>query len=330
MLIGDNTQAVLEDLYYEAAWLGTAVARHQLGDIQKAAFGIDWSKWKPGDPSAARLLLEDVSSPGLKGLLAKARVTIKGINDTRLSRLGTVLRNALERGDSGDATAKAIQAELGSTEAWADVVARTETRRAVTASSVDYYREASLEQKEWLTSGSAVDECLEFEGMGPIPLDADWDGNDGPPAHPNCLCVVMPVIPKSVVGTLLKAGRNVIGDALDALAALPDVEPGRLAVPWPVMNRPKLKDEVWADSTIEAVDIDSLYASQDTIARERVEFYIKHPGSIEENRRAFANVYVVEVGGSPRNVIVDGHHRLAALWLLGANLANVWYLEEGA
>ena len=135
---------------------------------------------------------------------------------------------------------------------------------------------------------------------------------------------------KSVTGDLLKAGRNVIGDALAALDNMPDIEPGYLAAPWPVMGKLGLKDEVWEDSTIKAVDIESLYATQELISRERVEYYVKNPGAIEEGRRAFANVYAKQVGDTPRNVIVDGHHRLAALWLLGADIANVWFLEEGA
>jgi hypothetical protein len=50
---------------------------------------------------------------------------------------------------------------------------------------------------------------------------------------------------------------------------------------------------------------------------------VKNPGAMEEGRRAFANVY--DSGG--RLAIVDGHHRLAALWLLGADDALVWMLR---
>ena len=132
-----------------------------------------------------------------------------------------------------------------------------------------------------------------------------------------------------ITGRLLKAGRNVIDVALERLADLTDAKPGYIEVPWPVTNRPKLKDTDWEQSVIEAVDIDNLLASQDMISRERVEFYIKNPGAIEEGRRAYANVYGRLLGDDREFVIVDGHHRLAALWLLGADMANVWYLKEG-
>jgi len=329
-VVGAKTEAVLRDLYYESTWLGYCVARHQLKDYEKAAVGsVDWDGWVPGDPTTARLLLQGENTPGLRGLLSKANITIKGINETRLSELSTVLREAIDAGSSIATTAKAIQERVRNNSAWAEVVARTETRRAVTTSSIDYYRNADVQMKEWLTSGSAVDECKEFQDMGPIPLDADWDGNDGPPAHPNCLCVVLPVIQKGAVTTINKAGRNVIDDALERLAGMPDIKPGYLEVPWPVAERPKLMDTDWEESVIEAVEIDGLFASQDMIRRERVEFYIKNPGAIEEGRRAYANVYGKLVGDERDLVIVDGHHRLAALWLLGADMANVWYLEEG-
>jgi hypothetical protein len=131
---------------------------------------------------------------------------------------------------------------------------------------------------------------------------------------------------KTISALLIKASRNVIQDALDRLAGIPRVDNKHIAVPWPVAERPKLEPEQWAESVIESVMLENLYASQQLLNANRVEYYVKYPGAIEEGRRAFANVY--DTNG--RLVIVDGHHRLAALWLLGADMANVWYLENDA
>ena len=125
--------------------------------------------------------------------------------------------------------------------------------------------------------------------------------------------------PKSIT----KAGRNEVDAALIALDEIPDVEPGEIAVPWVITNRPKLDDEEWRESVIKSVPIMTLLASQPRLTRERVEFFILNPGAIEEGRRALPNVY----HRGNEWVIVDGHHRLAALWLLGADHANVWLLE---
>lgn len=129
---------------------------------------------------------------------------------------------------------------------------------------------------------------------------------------------------KATDADITKAGRNVIDDALNALNKIPMVDDQHIAVPWPIDKRPKLNPEVWVDSEISAVTISRLVASQKLLTKSRVAFYIKNPGAIEQNRRAFANVYASD----SRNVIVDGHHRLAAFWLLGAEVANVWFLEE--
>lgn len=128
---------------------------------------------------------------------------------------------------------------------------------------------------------------------------------------------------KSDISSLTKAGRNEVDAALQALDKIPDVEPGEIASPWVITRRPKLDNEEWRASVIKSVPITMLLASQPRLTRERVEHFILNPGSIEQGRRALPNVY----DHGNEQVIVDGHHRLAALWLLGADHANVWLLE---
>jgi len=123
---------------------------------------------------------------------------------------------------------------------------------------------------------------------------------------------------------LVKAGRDQVDRALQYLDELPDVEPGLLGSPWPVSSRPKLEDEAWRESVIVAVEISELTATQQYLKRARVEYYVMNPGAIEPGKRALANVY----DDGSELLIVDGHHRLAAWWILGVNLANVWMLHE--
>ena len=129
----------------------------------------------------------------------------------------------------------------------------------------------------------------------------------------------------NVIAEIHKAGRAAINNALRDLDAIPMLDDKHISVPWQrIVKRPKLDPEVWVDSEITAVTISDLCASQTLLTKERVEFYIMNPGAIEEGRRAFANVYAT----GNRNVIIDGHHRLSAFWLLGAEVANVWFLED--
>ncbi len=135
---------------------------------------------------------------------------------------------------------------------------------------------------------------------------------------------ILDLSPSPSTSALVKAGRNVIAEALQLLDDLPDSEPGLIAVPWPVSPRPELDPTVWEESVIQDVKVADLVATQKLMNRDRVEFYVKNPGAIEENRRAYANVYATD----SELLIVDGHHRLAALWLLGAGVANVWALKK--
>jgi hypothetical protein len=126
----------------------------------------------------------------------------------------------------------------------------------------------------------------------------------------------------SVTAGLVK-GRNAVALALTALDAMPRTN-GKIPTPWPIGELPTLDPEAWEASKIETVPIAGLTATQRTLNVERVREYVQNPGRIDENRRALANVYA----NSDGLMIVDGHHRLAALWLLGADNANVWFLGE--
>lgn len=123
---------------------------------------------------------------------------------------------------------------------------------------------------------------------------------------------------------IVKAARNRVKEALDALDEIDMADDKHIKVPWEITPRPKLDSEVWSDSAIVSVKIEDLFASQRLLKKKRVDEFIRTQGAPEEGHRALANVYAID----GRNVIVDGHHRLAALWLLGAEVANVWYLED--
>lgn len=201
LLRGESVR-ILEDLYFEAGWLGWCTAAFLISEARgrrkapDVAARVDWGGWVPGDADAARKLLGDKDIPGLQDLLDKRSVTIKGIEDTRYKDLASILARGVANGDSMETVAGEIVDYLKVDADWADTVARTETRSAVTQASLDSYRDASISQKEWLTAwDEACDICSDAQAMGPVPIDEDFgEAGDGPPGHPNCLCVVLPVI----------------------------------------------------------------------------------------------------------------------------------------
>lgn len=78
----------------------------------------------------------------------------------------------------------------------AETIARTETAFADVQGNLIAYKESGVVAgKEWVAEPDCCDICAENERQGVIGLnDSFQDGTDGPPAHPNCLCDVYPVL----------------------------------------------------------------------------------------------------------------------------------------
>lgn len=128
---------------------------------------------------------------------------------------------------------------------------------------------------------------------------------------------------KAVEPDVVKVRRRAVDDALDRLSAIPDAEPGRIAVPWLTAPRPKVPTEAWAHSDLFLYLIEELTATQEFLTRENVIWHLEHLGQVGEGRNANPNILVAD--GIP--LIYDGHHRLAALWLLGVAATNCWTLN---
>lgn len=81
------------------------------------------------------------------------------------------------------------------TDAWSNVVARTELSRAQNLGAVSLYRDAGIEKVMWVTTQGAnvCDICEPADGEV-MPLGDVFDSVDvdAPPAHPNCCCALMP------------------------------------------------------------------------------------------------------------------------------------------
>lgn len=79
----------------------------------------------------------------------------------------------------------------------ADMIARTETRLADSRGQVEGWKASGVvAQKVWLISNDGCcDDCQDNSDEGPIDIDDDFpSGDDSPPAHPNCKCVVAPIV----------------------------------------------------------------------------------------------------------------------------------------
>lgn len=190
----------LRILYADGYLLGqdvgmSAIARARISKAPtlrqlRRAIGINWSKWRPGNRSAALL----VQTPrGLANLLDRSGVVIQGVNGTTLDRIGTVLARALASGWSPSEIRDDLEDLLDDPER-ALSIAQTETSRAVSVANRELYEESGVELVEWLTA-EPCDICEENEDASPIQIGAVFPSGDyEPPAHPNCRCDLAPYV----------------------------------------------------------------------------------------------------------------------------------------
>ena len=126
-------------------------------------------------------------------------------------------------------------------------------------------------------------------------------------------------------------GPNEVVTALSRLAILPN--PNEPAMQdnkrfvesfWEQVPIPTIDPNIWDTAQAEVVTLSELKGTDPYLKRSKIE---KHIVSMGQALTPFMSLpYVVEYDGSL--IIVDGHHRLAALWLLGVDRAPVWLAKE--
>ena len=90
--------------------------------------------------------------------------------------------------------------------------------------------------------------------------------------------------------------------------------------PWQVVPVPTINPNLWDDALIKLWDLDELYGTDTWLKRKNVKRHIELMGQAMTPYRSFALVAVVD--GKP--IIIDGHHRLFASWLLGEDSAPAY------
>jgi hypothetical protein len=93
--------------------------------------------------------------------------------------------------------------------------------------------------------------------------------------------------------------------------------------PWRVVPTPTVDPALWDGAKVDLLDLNDLYATDPFMRRKNVAKHIESLGQSLLRFRSYAMVANVE----GRSVIIDGHHRLFALWLLGHDVAPVYRIE---
>ena len=125
-------------------------------------------------------------------------------------------------------------------------------------------------------------------------------------------------------------------DALSRLAILPNAAGDHpasdnpeeiadsVASPWPIVetengNYP-VNPDVWEKAKLTLVNVKDLYGTNTAMDRSNVADHIESMGQALTSWRGYPLVY----DDGEKQVIVDGHHRLFAMWLLGMDQVPVW------
>lgn len=185
---------VLERVYAEGWVTGEAGADEALikaREIKKAADDlIDWSKWQPGDEAAALLIRP---TKAFERFLGSFGVTLKDLTNTTVNDIGNSIADALEQGLSANQAAKLIKRNVASSSR-ALTIAITEQNRAMSAATINRYKEMQIQEMEWEVSDPCP-KCAQNANQV-VQIGGTFNsGNTQPPAHPNCRCALLPVIP---------------------------------------------------------------------------------------------------------------------------------------
>jgi HK97 family phage portal protein len=128
----------------------------------------------------------------------------KSMLDTDQDRLSNIISDGINDGKSVPQIKGDIQEAFSSIKKnQAKVITRTEVLRTSNVATLDAYKESGVvEGKQWLTAPGADPNC-EVYGGKIVGLDDKFYGTksefeDGnPPIHPNCRCILLPVLEKS-------------------------------------------------------------------------------------------------------------------------------------
>jgi SPP1 gp7 family putative phage head morphogenesis protein len=202
----DGLAPILDLLYRDAYPTGEHSAQLQLADkgvtpIKKAdasdpfptlGDSAYWDSWTPGNPVAGL----KVAGSGLQTLLDDAGIQIQNVTDSVVQQIGNVLADGIKQGLSIDQMAKGLREltdEGGSMlgRGRADIIANTESTRAIIAGTVDQYTANGVGMWSLVTADDPDEICASIAQGNPYPMS---DTNDQPPVHPYCRCAMAPEV----------------------------------------------------------------------------------------------------------------------------------------
>lgn len=154
---------------------------------ERAADLVGWDNFDKVNELAAKIARE------------RSSFLISKITETTRDAIRKVIEAGLRDNIGGRKIGDAIQSSFAFSADRAALIAKTEISFANSQSSLETYKAAADDgikvRKEWLLGPDPCPTCVGNADQGPIDLDDTFEsGDDCPPAHPNCVCAVSPVV----------------------------------------------------------------------------------------------------------------------------------------
>lgn len=140
--------------------------------------------------------LIDLSNPEIQAFFEdRAKYFAKSVNDTTISALESEIADGIANGESINQISQRVENLYdGWDETRSTLIARTETSAAANFGAEEGYKQAGVEQIEWVVVAPEDEDCLMNENEIVDIGDKFPSGHTEPPAHPNCVCGILPVI----------------------------------------------------------------------------------------------------------------------------------------
>lgn len=128
----------------------------------------------------------------------RAAILVRNVEERTRAGLRDIVTTALEEGWSPDELSSAITEDYLFSPERADLIATTELALAHSSGTLATWRatgQVAGKRNVLSPTHTDVDECDDNTDVGVIPLNEPFpSGDDGPPYHPRCRCVVVPAL----------------------------------------------------------------------------------------------------------------------------------------
>lgn len=250
------------------------------------------------------------------------------LEDSTRNALRQTITSGLRDGNGIDVLSSKMRRTMNDwSGARARTIANTEVNTSMSRASHDTYSRNGVKEMEWMTTASKpCDVCQTNESHGPVKVDDAFpSGSSTPPAHPDCECTLVPVIPDDWTMDNFKDPWNGRDDNYEGLG-IDGCFSGKSVT---IVRAPKKKGE--------ECGFDGVYAEKDRneSLRKRIGTYIQNVGEFKKGALSVGPFVKArdDIVSWMNDIATDGGQQLraGAGKYFGVNMENEYgYAREAA